>query len=838
VTGTGTHVAPGQRELPGRPPGQGEAGGDGVAGARVLLRRAGELAGTIADAPGTPARLGRSVALGAIFLAVVELVFHQSPANLVDGVALGSLYGIMGVGLVLIYRTTRVVNFATAAIGAVPAIVALLLDVQYHVNYLAVLPIALVGGPLMGALTDIVVMRRFATSPRLIVTVATIGVAQTFAVIGFFVPVWMGHSAKEISTVPTPWANLAIHNGRGQPLVTGNQVAAIVVVVVLTAALGLFLRRTRLGLALRASAENADRASLLGVPVKRVGTIAWMLAGLLSSMAIFVQSPLIGVPSDATLGFDTLLYGLAAAVVARMDRIGLSLGAGIGVGILVFASVQTTGSSNVASAEMLAVILLALLVRRGGAARAYDTGIETWRSLKEFRPVPSELRPLRPVRTMRLVVGGVVAAIAIVPGLPVVGVRTPDVPDLVLLPIFGIVAVSLVVLTGWAGQISLGQFGLAGAAALVTGGVVAAHNIDFFAAMGLGIAAGTVAAVLIGLPAVRVQGMYLAVTTLAFDYAMVYYFMNSHYPIGRLLMPSGFAASITRPILWQRINLGDVGPNRNFYFLCLAFLALAMAAASSFRKMRSGRILIAVRDNQRAAASYSVSVVRTRLAAFAVSGGIAGMAGVLLMYAQDNVIPQSFGPQYSIALFLATVIGGLNSLPWAVAGAVALEATTVFGPKLLNPLLGQTVTAALPLVLTGPGLILTLVQYPAGNAEVAYKLRDRFLRAVAARHQLHVPSLVADRRLEGDAAGSEERVLEMAAAAGAAAGARDAAGRRMNGPGPAAGVGMPAAPPTEEPRVACPVCGQVLTLAAATVHEHLRAQPQGARAWAWGEGER
>src|SRR3954451_21215672 len=108
-----------------------------------------------------------------------------------------------------------------------------------------------------------------------------------------------------------------------------------------------------MGIGLSGAAEDPVRAALLGIPVRKVSTIAWALAGLLSGLAIFAQAPLIGVPSDATLGFDTLLYGLAAAVVARMDRIGLSLGAGMAIGMLIFASVASTGSNNIASALML-----------------------------------------------------------------------------------------------------------------------------------------------------------------------------------------------------------------------------------------------------------------------------------------------------------------------------------------------------------------------------------------------------------------------------------------------------------------------------------------------------
>src|SRR4051812_26473928 len=122
----------------------------------------------------TSARLGRSIGGAIAFLIAVELIFRLSLNYLIDGIALGSLYGLIAIGVILIYRTNRIINFAAAAIGAVPAIFALLLDVQRHIPYLVVLPIALIGGPLFGGLVDVLIMRRFARSPRLIVTVVTI----------------------------------------------------------------------------------------------------------------------------------------------------------------------------------------------------------------------------------------------------------------------------------------------------------------------------------------------------------------------------------------------------------------------------------------------------------------------------------------------------------------------------------------------------------------------------------------------------------------------------------------------------------------------------------------
>ena len=696
-----------------------------------------------AAAPGRGPVLARYAAVAVAYLLFMNTVVGLSASNILNGIALGSLYGIIGVALVLVYRTNRIINFAAAALGAVPAIVALLLTTTFGVSYLLTLPIAVVGGLGIGALTDIVVMRRFARSPRLIVTVVTIGLAQTFAVVGFFLPVWFGERADQPPTVATPWAGLAFQSSRGEPVLSGNQVFAFLVVGLLTGGLALFFARSRMGMAVRASAENAERAALLGIPVKKVGTVAWALAGLLSSLAIFAQAPLIGVPSDATLGFDTLLYGLAAAVVGGLDRMGTALFAGTGIGILIFASVAKTGQNDVASALMLVVILVALLAQRGKLSRAKDSGVSSWQSVKVFRPVPAELREVPEVRIARSVLLGTAVTVAVVAPL-VVG--EPNLSRLTLLPLYGIIAVSLVVLTGWAGQISLGQFGLVGIGAAVSGGLIADHNIDFFVACLIGIAAGAVTAVVIGLPAIRIQGLYLAVTTLAFGYAMQNYVLNPSFPVGRALLPEGIIGAIVRPSVYGRFDLED---DRNFYYACLIALALTMAAALAFRSNRSGRVVIAMRDNQRAAASYALNPVRVRLAAFAVSGGMAGLAGTLFAYSQHNVLSDSYDVLSSIFVFLAVCVAGLTSVWAAVVGVALFEAITIFGPDVWQRF-GQVFTEVVPLLITGPLLILNLYQSPGGLAGYAFEQRDRFLRRIAAKHGIHVPSLVADRRVVVD----------------------------------------------------------------------------------------
>jgi branched-chain amino acid transport system permease protein len=745
--------------------------------------------------PFKAARFTVSIGFGVFFL---KWLFGMSWNELLNGVSLGSLYGLIAVGIILIYRTNRIINFAAAAVGAVPAIFALLLCVQRGFNYLIVLPIAVIGGPLIAGLTDILVMRRFARSPRLITTVVTLGVAQGFSALGFFIPIWIGATAGKISKVPTPWENVAWNDNRGQPIITGNQIAAILVTLGVSIGLAVFLRYARIGIALRASSENSDRASLLGIPVKRVQTTAWMLAGLLSAMAIYFQSPLIGVPGNASLGFDTLLYALGAAVIARMERIGVALAAGTLAGIIEFGVVSSTGKSSMVGAYMLVLILGALLLQRKSQTRAMDADTSSWDVVKNFRPIPAELRNMPEVNIARIALC-VAAALAAL-GLPFL-VGSNEMPKLVYLPIYGMVGVSLVVLTGWAGQISLGQFGLVGIGAAVSGGLVFNNDADFFVAIFAGIAAGVVAAVLIGLPAVRIQGLYLAVTTLAFAYACFGYALDKTTWLGQRILPKGLVTTFRRPLLYGRFDLED---DRTFYYVCVIALLFAILAALAFRRNRSGRVLIASRDNQRAAPAYGINLVRTRLAAFAVSGGIAGLAGALMAYAQHQVIPGTYAPLESIVVFLAVVIGGLTSVPAAVLGLITYEGFIQFGPKLYDRF-GQNVVAIMPLLLTGPLLLINLYQYPGGTAEVLFARRDKFLRWVANKHDILVPSLIADRLVEeenlsGELITEAERHVEEAVAVGEAA-------------------------------VVCPVCGEHLTLAAAAEHEHLKVpSPAGASA--------
>ncbi len=757
-----------------------------------LRARLGDLAGPIAGLLATDNRAAKALKPALILLAYavgIQVFFSPDLGSLASGVATGALYGLIAVGLILIYRTNRIINFAVAAIGAFPAVLGALLVAVKGVSWWVVLPLAVLGGPLIGATVEVTVIRRFANAPRLIVTVATIGIAQILAYFTLLVPGWVGtEDGIAIQRLPTPVSKVRVTDKFGVTVFTGDYVLAVAVVALMALALALFFRYTRMGIALRASAENADRASLLGIPVKRVGTVAWALAGLFGSVTIFLRASLVGIPVNGTLGYQVLLFALAPAVVARMESIPVAVVAGMAVGVLEFSVLSRTGTNDLAAAIMLAFILVALLAQRNSLSRAQDTGVSTWQALKEYRPVPSELRALTEVRAFRATCGALaLAAVVLAPFL----ISEAETPKLSLLPVFAIVAVSLVILTGWAGQISLGQFAIVGVGAITAGKLYADFHQDFWLTFVAGAVVGAAVAVLIGLPALRVQGLFLAVSTFALAGAAEKFFFVRKYSFGRAILPSEDASyHFTRPVLWERF---DLRPERNFYYFSVVILGLIIASAWSFRRHHSGRILISTRDNVRGAQAYGINTIRTRLAAFAVSGAIAGIAGVLLVYQQGAVDASTYGVVPSLAVFVATVMGGLTSLPGAVIGAVVIEAVALFGDKRID---------GISLLVTGPGLLMILLFLPGGFAQGAYQVRDGFLRWVADRRGILVPSLFADRRIDTGEdqadviAKAEERVEE--------SGTFDA---------------------LAEPTITCPVCAESMPVSLAAQHPHL--QPRG-----------
>lgn len=684
---------------------------------------------------------------------VVELMFGRSVYShplgipvptgvslgiLINGAILGMLYALLAFGLILVYRANRIINFAHAGLGLVPAVTALLLVTNRGWPYPVSVAVMLAGSALVGGVVELI-MRRFGNSPRLIATVFTIGLAQIFVYLELNLPHWIGGQPGLPFNFPTPYSHFKVTIGG--VIFNGDYFAIIVATAVICAGLAAFLRFTRAGIAVRASAENADRASLLGVPVARLSTIVWVLAGLCSGIAVYLQAPVTALPSGGSVSPLVLLYGLAAAVVARMESLPIAFAAGIGVGVIQQGAFAGSSRPDDAAALMLPVILIALLFQRRRMSRAFDTGIASFKALQEFRPIPVEMRNLVEVRRVRAGAIGLVIAIGLLAPLLVGTSRSAFCSQAA---IAGMVAASLVVLSGWAGQISLGQFAFVGVGAAVAGGLATRNNQDFFVTLAAAAVAGAVVAVLIGIPALRVPGLFLAVVTLGFA-AAVQYAVLSPERFGWLLPPDG--AFINKPVLYGRIDLSS---NTRYYYVCLVFLVLSCLSAWSLRHSRSGRLFIGLRDNQRAAQAFGVDATVTRLSAFAIAGAIAALAGALSAY-QSQVDAGSFSMDASLIAFLYAVVGGLTSLPGAVLGTIALTAIGYFGGPNLSVLA------------SGVGVSIVLLVFPGGLAQAAQQARDGALRWLAARHGLHVPSLVADSRITEPGDAGDEAVLRAAA---------------------------------------------------------------------------
>lgn len=664
---------------------------------------------------------------------------------LIDGGVVGALYALVGMGLILVYRANRIINFAQAQLGAVPAVIALLLIAKRGVPYMAVIPIVIIGGALLGGLTEVTLVRRFSNAPRLILTVVTIGVSLVLLILEFYAKQWVGGDLIDSLAFEYNSPLSGFEWRVGVATLTGDHLMTIVVVGIIVVALGAFFRYTDIGIAVRASAENGERASLLGIPTKRVSTIVWMLAAVLSAVGVFLRGPLIGIPLTGFVGLTTLLFGLAVAVMARMESLPMAFGAGLFIGVVDRAAIFATNRASLATATMFAVITAALLIQRGKLSRAMETGASSWQTVKEFRPIPAELRDVPEVRRAKYALWAVVGALALAAPFIFGDVRTPQATLMVL---YAIIGVSLVILTGWTGQISLGQYAIAGVGSAVAGGLAANQQWDFFGAVFTGAMVGAVVAVLVGLPALRIQGLFLAVTTLAFAFAVEGFVLKREF-FGWLLPEDG--TFIERPILWGRLDLQTettfgpltILPDAKFYYLCLVFLALSIAMAKALRRNRTGRILIGARDNGRMVQAFGVNLAATRLAAFAVSGFLAGMSGALLAYQNTVFSPGGFTASKSVELFVMSVIGGVGSIAGAVLGAVYVVGLPLL-PVLRDIEFVQFLT-------TGLGLLILLMVLPGGLSEGAFRLRDRLLRRVADKHGIHVPSLVADSLQEEEA---------------------------------------------------------------------------------------
>jgi ABC-type branched-subunit amino acid transport system ATPase component/ABC-type branched-subunit amino acid transport system permease subunit len=624
--------------------------------------------------------------------------------TVVIGTLTGLTYAILAAGLILVYRATKVINLAYGEIGVLGAAVLAKLVLDEHWPFAAALALVLVGGGLLGAAIELGVVRRLFKAPRLILLIATLGVAQVLSVGEYLLP-GVHHTALYPSPLP-----LSLHIGG---LVLGSADFMVIILVPITIlGLAYFLNRTRYGLAIRASADNSDRALLAGISIKRVSTMVWCIAGILSTLSAVlidpVQGTVVGLPTQA-LDPGLLDRALVVALIGGLTSLPLALAGGVGLGIveaIMFANVSNPGTVDV----VIFVVVLALVLLRRSRVGSEASG--SWSLSPRVKAIPERLRELWWVRWMGPATTCLGLLIAVI--LPFVFTTAARNIMFSEILIFALIGLSVTVLTGWAGQLSLCQFAFVGLGAMT---VVALHakGVSFPIACVAAMLCGVVVAVLIGFPALRVQGLFLAVTTLAFAVAASGWFLSLNV----------FTQGQTVVYLPRTKIFGflDLHSERTFYAVCLVVLIAACAGVSRLRSSGIGRTTVAVRDNEAAASSFALSPTVTKLTAFAISGSLAALAGALLAGLQVSFGPSGFSPTLSLQVVAMTVIGGLGSVAGAVIGAVYIIGL----PALFNN--SETVT----LLTSGAGLLIVLLYLPGGLTSVAYRARDALLSFAAKR---------------------------------------------------------------------------------------------------------
>jgi ABC-type branched-subunit amino acid transport system permease subunit len=621
---------------------------------------------------------------------------------LVQGVITGLGYGLLAMGLVLIYRTNRVLNFAQGQLGVVAAVFMVKCFYDFGFNYWFALVLALALAAAVGSLSELL-LRRLFNRPRVLVMVATIGLSQVlfvFTALPFIRP------KNLFKPFPVP-VDVSFHIGTY--LFTPGQVITLVAAPIIATGLAVFVKWSPWGLAMRAMAENADSARLSGIWVRRTSTMAWTVAGVLSAFAAILAAP--GQTSSLTevLSPELLLLALTAAMIGAMVNLTVAFVAAIGVGLIQEILVWNLASTAQVDLILFAIVMAVLLVR----IAALQTGSRREERSTWLENSRSQLRDDGPLRRKVSAVGVVLSVVGAAL-LPLV-VSTGNSFLLSQICIYAVIALSLTVLTGWAGQVSLGQFGL-----VACGALMASHlgsSVPLVILMPFAGAVTAVIAVLVGLPALRVRGLYLAVSTLAFSL----WFMGSvlatpcwNLPVldRRICtgLPNPQSTLIARPSLFG-IGLGS---ERAFAWFSLGVLVVSLLIVRLWRDRGVARRLMAVRDNETGAGAMGIPLARTKLLAFALSGFIAGYAGVCLAFATERFSTATFDPTFSILVVSMVVIGGLGSIDGAVLGAIYLVGIpAIFGT-----------TPTIQFLTSGLGLLAFILYLPGGLAELLHRLGD------------------------------------------------------------------------------------------------------------------
>jgi ABC-type branched-subunit amino acid transport system ATPase component/branched-subunit amino acid ABC-type transport system permease component len=603
------------------------------------------------------------------------------------GLGAGALYAIAGVGLVLVYRGSGVVNFAQGAMGMAAAYVFFEARQQEHLPALLAVLLGLLASAVLGAAFHLLVLRRMKNASMLAKIVSTLAL---LVVLQDATELIFGESPKIVSSM-LPTDPVSIFGA----LIGEDRLYIFGIVIVLTVVLWAIYKFTLFGVATTAVAENPRAAASLAVSPNVIAAANWAIGAALGGLAAILLVPITSLSSDI-LSLMVIPI-LAAAVVGRFSSFPITMLAGLGIGIAQSEVTRWVSAPGWPTAVPFVFVAVVLIGRtRTIAGKGESSG--RLPNLGSGRITPA------------LVLLGTVAAILCI------WVVFPStwVAQLQLQMIIAIILVSIVVVTGFAGQVSLVQMGFAGIGAVIAGRLYTFHSWPFELAIAGAVVAMIPICVVIGLAGVRTRGVHLAIVTLGLAYFLdAVVFGNPSFSTGL-----GFQTPGPR---FFGINVNGFTFPARYATLTLLLLVLVALAVANLRRGRAGRRLIAVRTNERAAAALGVSVVGAKLYAFVLGGMIAAVGGILLAF--DPLLSGTidFSGLQSVTLMQDAVFGGVGHLSGPLIGSTFLGNT--LGQQIFF-FLGGNSGFYLSLV-SGIGLLVMLPIAPDGLAAL---LRSRRLR--------------------------------------------------------------------------------------------------------------
>lgn len=618
------------------------------------------------------------------------------------GLGLGAIYALAALGIVLIYRGSGVLNFAHGAMAAVGAFVYFeALNGGWPTELAVVVGVAV--SALLGALTQVLVMRPLRNASPLTRLVATLGIltaiqaallieygdAQKF--VKSFLPTDLWEPASDIS-------------------VSIDRIWLLGIAAALSLALWAIYKFTRFGLTTRAVAENEEVAAGLGRSPQLIATVNWAAGGGLAGLAGILVIPIIGL-SVNQVGL-LLVPALAAALVGGFSSFPLTFVGGVLIGVI--ESELTSGADWIPeflkapgwSKSVPFIVIIAVLVLRGRALPLRSHVLDRMPAVGTGR-----------LRAIPLVVVLAVMFVALngIGFLGYGGVHVNWVNSVTTTAIAATVCLSLVVVTGYTGQLSLAQYALAGIGAYVasraaSGGelieLFSFGKVDFEIALVLGVLCAIPVGLLVGLPALRTRGVNLAIATLGLALII------ERVVLGNPDYTGGYEGTVVKPPDFFGIDLDPVTHPDRYATFCVAMFTIAALAVANLRRGRAGRRLIAVRTNERAAASLGISVVGAKLYAFGLAAAIAGLGGILLAFRSRTVLFAQFNVFASIQVVVQTVIGGVGFIGGALfGGAIAVGGAIAY---MVSELL--SVEDSYIILVSGIVLVINVIVFPDGVA--------------------------------------------------------------------------------------------------------------------------